>query len=289
MIVVLAEFGGERLLGKVREIADSLGSRVLAIASFSNATEEYCHRLISLGADEVIRYDDPSNVFEWVEVLASLLKADTRIRFVFVAAGSYSDAILGRVYALSKDRVGAFATGIDSTNDNEMTKDLRSWEVSLHYRLDPEKVSLLSFKSTAIPMPFEDATRYGKISELKTPVLKSLKDSPSTVSLKRDESLDSSGILTVLVGKSWGNDEVKLKVAQRVAAKYRGKVVKQSSKIEEVYGPCLAIEVEGFQERELPSFQGELIAINSSETQIISRIADTVGLTKDIPKVMEKL
>lgn len=287
MIVVFAEFGGERQLGKAREIADSLGVKVIAVCSAESGTETFTQRLISLGADGVIKFNHPKNVFEWSEVLSSILNGQTRVRLLLATSGLFTDAILGRVYALSKDRVESFASGIDSLSENEATKGLRSWGASLRFKLTGE-VCIFSLKAASNPMPFEDSMRYGKTTQ-KDVLPKPGKFSPSTADVNPEEYIGSSGILTLLVGKNLARKGAELKQVQRIASKYKGKVVEQNSKVEEIYGPCLAIDFEGWQESELPTFHGELIAIASSRNQIITRVADTSSITSELPKVLEKL
>jgi electron transfer flavoprotein alpha subunit len=288
--VVFAEFGGEKLLGKAREVADSLGLRVLAVCSSEHGTDEFAQRLISLGADEVMKYRSPANVFEWSEALSSLLKSQVQTKFLFAARGLITDAILGRFYALSKDQIASFGTGIDSLSENEAAKNLRSWGASLRFTVnDHDKAHIFSFKSGSVPEPFEDTSRYGKISEAKAKSSASGKSSPKTVGLQREDYCDSSGILTLLLGETYARKETGLRAAQRVASKYKGNIVIKSSKVEDIFGPCLAIDVEARHESELPRFHEDLIAINSSEDQAISRMADISAITEDIPKVLEEL
>ena len=290
MIVVLAEFGGEKLLGKAREVADTLGLRVLAVCSSEHATNELCQKIISLGADEVMKYSNLTNVFEWSEALSSLLKDLQQIKFLFATSGLISDAILGRVYALSKDRIASFGTGIDSFSENEAKNNLRSWGVSLLFKTTSDnKQCIFSFNPSSIPEPFEDTSRYGKTTEAKVNPRAPTKNSPKTVGLESKDYFDSSSDLTLLVGKTFPRREDNLKAAQRFASKYKANILIHSSKVEEIYGPCIAIEVEARQQKELPRFHGELIAINSSEDQAISRLANTSAITEDVSKVLEQL
>jgi hypothetical protein len=290
MIIVLAEFGGEKLLGKAREVADTLGLRVVAVCSSEYATNEISQKMISLGADEVMKYADLTNVFEWSEALSSLLKDLQQIKFLFATSGLISDSILGRVYALSRDRIASFGTGIDSFSENEAKKNLSSLGISLCFKsTSDDKLRIFSFKSSSIPEPFEDTSRYGKTTESKVKSRAPTKNSPKTVGLESKDYFDSSSNLTLLVGKTFARRKDNLKAAERVASKYKGNILIHDSKVEEIYGPCLAIDVEATQQKELPRFHGELIAINSSEDQSISRLAHTSAITEDISKVLEQL
>jgi hypothetical protein len=292
LIAVLVEFGGEKLLGKAREISDSLGLRVVAVCSSAHGTDAFCQRLISLGADEVLKCSDPSNVFEWSEALSTFLENhDEQIKFIFAISGLFSDAILGRVYALSRDRVSSFATGLDSITETEATKNLRSWGASLHFgaKSNGGKVSIISFKPDSVPEPFEDSSRYGKISEVKVNFALSTKDSPKTIGLERQNFSDSSSVLTFLVGNRLAKKEPELKAVRLVASKYHGNLVIMSGKVQDVYGPCLAINVNARGETDLPTFHEELISISNSSDQAISRIADTSFVTENILGVLENL
>ncbi len=287
---MLAEFGGERVTGKARELADLLGYRVLVICS-SESNQDFPERLIALGADEVIRLDGAKSVAEWSEALALLLKERVEIKYLLATSGIVADAILGAVYAISNDKISCFATGIDSLNEMESVKNFRSLGISLHFKMGT-KANVFSLKATSIPIPFEDTSRYGKISNLKPKLLAEPQGrvSPTTSGLSREQYLDTSQILTVLAGKELAADELEFKEARRIASKYQGKFVEQQSHVEEIFGPCLALRVSAWREKDLPSFHGELIALISSDDQVICKMADSAGIiTKDFPKVLSKL
>jgi hypothetical protein len=290
LLVVFAEFGGERLLGKARELADSLGLRVLAICSSETGTDEFCNKVIALGADEVTKYRNPSTIFEWSEALSALLKSQKQIRFLLANSGVFSDTILGRVYEFAKDRIGSFATGIDSLSENEATKNLRSWGGSIGFRVAEDgRANVFSFKSISVPEPFQDTSRYGKISEFEFKSSLTKKNSPAVASLGKEQYSDASSFLTLLLGRDLAKNETEVKAVQNVASKYKASFIIQSSKIEEIYGPCLAIEVQGWQQRELPRFHEELIAISSNSDLAITRVADTSVTNDNVVDILKEL
>jgi hypothetical protein len=289
LIVVFAELGGEKLLGRARELADSLGLRVLAVCSDSHDAV-FSQHLILLGADEVIKYRGTKSVFDWANVLSSLLREKGQVSFLFGMSGLYTDAIFGRTYALDKERIGTFLTGIDSINEDTGAKYLRTWSAALQNRPGSEgKVSVFSFKSSAIPEPFEDSSRYGKTSETEIKA-EQQKSSPSVLNIESSEFLDSSGRLTILSDNSSSSDEERNKAIHNVAQKYKADVVTYSSQVQEVYGPCIAIDVVLRHERELPRFHSELIAVNNAEDHsVISNVADLRVLTNDTGKILQEL
>jgi hypothetical protein len=291
LIVVLTEFGGERLLGKAREIADSLGLRVVAVCSSRYKSSEFLQKLISLGADEVLKYSDPSNVFEWSEALSSLLVSRKQVKFLLATSGIISDAILGRVYALNRDRVSTFASGVTTLSDTDVTKNLKSWGVSLRFKIaeGEEKTCIFSYKPFSVPKPFEDSSRYGKIGEEKIGFASSTEDSPKTSNLK-GQDYSSSSILTILVGKRFDSNRPERELVQRVASNYNGNLLTISPKVQDIYGPCLAIGLEGWQDKDLlPRFHEELISIIDSQGQSISTIADTSIVTDNVPEILKNL
>jgi electron transfer flavoprotein alpha subunit len=288
--LVLAEFDGEKLLGKAREIADSMGFRVLALCS-SERGADFAQKLISLGADEVISYSNLTDVFEWSKAVSSLLNANREIRFVFAISGIINDAILGRVYASLSNRVNSFATRIDSINEIEATKNLRTWGASLHFRISGEedKVSLFSFKPFSIPYPFEDPSRPGKVTEVEFKSEASAKKSPKTAGLEKECFSDSGSILTILVGKAVARGRAQLEAAQRIASKYYGTLLTTDEKVQDVYAPCLAIKIEDRRAKDLPRFHEELISVTDSEGQVISTVADTSIVAVNITDILRDL
>ncbi|MHB1907259.1 MAG: hypothetical protein ACYCQJ_00145 [Nitrososphaerales archaeon] len=270
MIVVLSEFGGDRLLGKAREVADSNGYSVVALCS-SRRNEEATRRLIYLGADEIVKIQDAQSIADWASALGSCV--DEKTRLVIVAAGTFCDAILARAYALSKSKVRTFATGVDSIEESKMTKSLRSWGAVVEFPRS-DKITFASLRLTSFPEPFEDSSRYGKVRESSIPLAEGEPLSGSY--------LDSSSVLTFLVGDTSIDQDLLSKIASR----YNARIVMLDPKIEDIYGHCVAI---GVRENSLPRFHGELISLDSVQGSAISKIADQTILTEDLKQALKEL
>ena len=103
MIVVLAELGGERLLGKARELADYQGVRVLAVCSEEHKSQ--AQRYISLGADEVETFP-ANNVGEWIEIFVNLVKSSNNLKMIILPSNIVGNLILGAVSARIPERIG---------------------------------------------------------------------------------------------------------------------------------------------------------------------------------------
>ncbi len=281
MIIVFADLGGEKLLGRAREIADSLGDKVLAVCKDDAPLRS--QRLISLGADEVVSID-AKTVDDWSKVLASLIRTENETRFVFLPSNLIGNAILGATYALAFERVGSVADGIEKLNEQGASKTLHSSESVIRFTSSVGKVSLWSIKLNSVPEPFEDPSRYGRTRKLELPKASQSPGSPSA-----EKILDISSRLTILVGKNYFEKvDVSGKKIEDLAQKFAGNVLRMSGKVQVVYGPCLAIEVES-PEKELPEFQSELLSLNTSKDAAISRISNLSATTPDIGKVIDKL
>ena len=76
MIIVFCELGGEGLLGKAREIADSAGSKVLALISEESVDPQ---RLIHLGADEVLK-SSVNEMSDWIEIISDLITSENKLK-----------------------------------------------------------------------------------------------------------------------------------------------------------------------------------------------------------------
>lgn len=285
IIIVFAEVGGRRLLGRAREIADSLGFRVLAVCSRDIANK--AQELIWLGADEVISFNAVS-VNDWSKVLAYLIRNEKQTKFVLFPSNPIANAILGSTYALASERIGSFADGVEKFNDQGASKVLHPSEIILQTAASSEKVSMWSVKLNSVPEPFEDSSRYGKTRDLELP-----KDSqnPGSPSIENSKSFrDRSSILTLLLGRNFHEGlgaPQKLKLDE-LAKKYSGILLEMSGSVQVVYGPCLAIEI-GSSERELPEFQSDLLSINSSKNAPITAIAKLSATSPDVGKVIEEL
>lgn len=285
IIIVLAEVGGRRLLGKAREIADSLGFRVVAVCSRNNADK--AQELISLGADEVISFNAES-VNDWSKVLAYLIRNEKQTKFVLLPSNPIANAILGSTYALASERIGSFADGVEKFNDQGASKVLHPSEIILQTAASSEKVSMWSVKLNFVPEPFEDSSRYGKTRTLELPKDAQIPNSPSIENSRSFRDLTS--ILTILVGRNFyeGLGAPQKQKLHELAKKYSGTLLEISGSVQVVYGPCLAIEI-GSSERELPEFQSDLLSINTSKDAPISTIAKLSAASPDVGKVVEEL
>jgi hypothetical protein len=280
MILVFAELGGDRLLGKAREIADSLGIRVLAICYVDVAR---ANRLVSLGADEVISYN-AKNVYEWSRVLSYLIRNTKEIRFVFLPATLLGNAILGFTYALVSEMIGSFFDSADKMSEQGVSKSMYPSGVVIKSDVS-EKVSLWSLKLNLVPEPFEDSSRYGKVTSQELPKEAQSVSPPTSGPLVKSPSTS----LTVLAGREFlvGLKTEDRKILEGFAKKYSGRLVEMNGRIENIYGPCVAIEVQT-QERGLPEFQSDVLSLNSSEAPI-SKASKLYAMTPNVLKVVEEI
>jgi electron transfer flavoprotein alpha subunit len=277
LIVVFAELGGEKLLGKARELGDSSALRVVAVCSAASKKSE---KLISLGADEVVTHT-ASTVSEWAEVLSSMLREDSKIKYILFPSNLIADMILGSVYAKSKERIGSFLDGA-VLSENGASKDF--FGSVLEAKNATDKVSIFSLQTGSVSEPFEDTSRYGKTVESPVRVTpsKNLR-TPKLSDYSVQDHLDSSSSITLLVGAGFSNSSA----LGELASKLRSRLIKLSGAVEEIYGPCLAIEVSSAL-RELPDFRGDLVSINSREAPI-SSVANLSVVTQDVEKVISEL
>lgn len=284
MILVFTEFNGERVLGKARELAEALGRKVVAISA---GDHDSAQKLVHLGADEVLLHSNPESVFDWTEILSSFLNEKTP-SFLLGGSGILTDSIFGRVYAISKAKVGAFATGMDTMNETLATKIMRSWNSTLAFSVESlnGKSNIFSLKVASIPEPFEDTSRYGKISE-RSFTRTNESDSPK-FTVKNDD-VDESGVLSLMLGKELAQEpkgEAR-RAIELLVKKYNAKLVEEEWS--EIYGNCVAFGVETTNQKEFPEFHGELIALVRSDLAAITRVASTTYLTNEISAVIESI
>ncbi len=270
MIIVYCKFGGEGLLGKAREIADSTGDRILALTEKESIDPQ---KLIRLGADEVLQadVDSPS---EWVLIISDLVQKD-KIRAVLFPSNIVSNIIAGAIYSRVREKTEIFLEEVDFLDVSTASKSFDGLGLSRNFG---EKLSIISMKTTSVPPPYEDSSRYGKVREL-------AKDSAPLSFLLEEASeqpLSSSGELTVILG----NDKL-AEPAKKFAEKYGAVFLKYSSTVEVVYGPCVAIELDA-KLRTLPEFKGNLISLNSKPMPI-DAISDVVVVNPEIAKILESM
>ena len=277
MIIALCEFGGERLLGKARELADASGDRVLGLVS-SDSSREVDQKLIGFGADEVLICNTRQDS-DWVGIIVSLVKKlEGQVKVVMFSSNLESNSIMGAIYSTSKDLFGNFLDSCEVITESSAAKQLLGRDYIIQKTLRGEKASLVSVRLSTLPPPFEDSSRFGKINRLEPS-----ETTASSFSLLRSQSEKgigpsfSSEELSVIFGRNV--DEKTKELCEKIAKKYRGSAEEYSQRIDIVYGPCLAVEVYS-KIRDLPDFQRELISISTAKTPL-SEIADEVVVTKD--------
>lgn len=276
MILVFCEFGGQKLLGKARELADMSGSRVLALTRENGLDTQ---SLISLGADEVLTCS-ADRTQEWVDVISDLVRKSRGLRITMFASNRICDSIMSGVYAECADNIGTYFDGIDRIEGDSLSKSFPEFGVRANDQLSEEKVALVSVKLSSVPEPFEEGSRYGKVTKI-----------PFTTAPKDDVRLSTisdcrgvSSILTILLGS---NDPKLLDLCDKVAQKYFAIVKEVSGRVQVVYGPCLAVEVKS-KLGQLPNFKGPLISINSARAPV-TLVSDLAGISEDIEGVLEGL
>ena len=276
MILVFCEFGGKKLLGKARELADLTASRVLALAG---EKETDTQNLISLGADEVFTcFAD--GISEWVDLISDLVRKTSGLRIAIFPSNRICDSIMAGVYFECSDKVGAYLDGADRIVEGDISKSFPELGLRATSQLVENKVNLASVKLSSIPEPFEEGTRYGKVSAL-----------PSRTSNRDELRLSTIGdcrgvssILTILLGSK---DQRLQELSERIAEKYMTRVKYVSGKTQVVYGPCLAIEVRS-RVGDLPEFKGPLLSVNSTKAPVTA-LSDLAGVSEDVEAVLEGL
>lgn len=276
MIYNFCEFGGENLLGKAREIADSIGDRVRAIVASNSSID--IQRLGFLGADEVMRCDT-SEPSDWIEFFSSVIANEDGLKLIIFPSNVISNAILGAVYASVENLVSVYCDDVEFLDSNRSTKSLVGKGYAFQ-KFIGDKVNLVSIKASSVAPPFEDSSRYGKpkVSEW-------AKDAGFKRILFNIPSKIESGKLTILLGPD--TCAAITEISEMLGRKYDARVLNFSGAIEIVYGPCLAIGIKA-NARDLPKFDGYLISINSKKAPIAA-IADTAVLSDDIVTVLSSM
>ncbi len=275
MILVFCEFGGQKLLGKARELADVSGSRVIALVRRDGPNTQ---SLISLGADEVLT-SSADGISEWVEVIADLVNKSSGLQRVMFSSNRVCDAIMGGVYFECKEKIGTYLDGADRVEESA-SKSFLEFGIRASATTTDGRISLVSVRLASLPVPFEEGSRFGKV----TPI-------PDRPEVSNDLRLSRVGdcrgvssILTVLLGRRALTLQEK---CEELGQKYMASVKVLSGRTQVVYGPCLAIEIES-KLGDLPVFKGPLISVNS-ERAPISAISDLAGITEEIDAVLAKL
>jgi hypothetical protein len=277
-IFVLGNYGGKNLLGKVRELGDAWGDKVVAF-TFKDSREEM-EEMIHLGADEVL-HSEIDDIRDIVLTVFEQVRSDSSSKIVLFPSTTFSNAIMGMLYSRGKELFSLFEDQVELVDESFAGKRFGVSELAFQKKVVPGKVALCSLKQSVLSLPFGDVTRYGKIRSLKP---KSEAGSQLT-SYNEIIVKSSSDILTVLIA---GNAQSKTKeLAALVAKKYGGYSKSYTSKIEVVYGPAIAIEI-GQRLRDLPEFKSDLISISRTPLPI-STISDASIITSEIDAVLEKL
>jgi hypothetical protein len=273
-IAVFSDLGGEGLLGKARELADESGDRVVALCSSRDSDQQ--QRLIYLGADEVVVCHIGS-LGDWMAVISQYITSQQGVRLMIFPSTPVSNVLMGMVYGEISSRISPYLEAAEMLSSDGAGKKLDNSTV-IQSSFVQEKTALLSVKKTAVGVPFEDSSRFGKIRNFEANHEGKTFDLPS-------EIRSSSNQLLVLVGAA--GKETIFELANRLAKKYGGTAKKLSGKVEVVYSPCLVIEV-NTKLRELPEFNGELLSI-SSRKMPISAIVELSLVTPEIDRVLENL
>jgi electron transfer flavoprotein alpha subunit len=284
MILVFAEAGGERLLGKARELADSIGTIVLAVCS--GEKEEKPQKLICFGADEVIRFNATS-VLDWSRACTHLVRNRRDLRLFLFPANSFGNAIMGSTYANVFEQISTVTDQVEAFDLDGARRIFQTSRTMLKTAPVGDKPSLWSIKLSSVSEPFEDSSRIGKIESIDLPT-----ESGNLHSPEIGESIiaDLSSGLTLLAGKAYlvkSGDSEKKKLVN-LARKYSGTFLETSGGIETIYGPCLAIDVRSTLEN-LPIFSSDVFALNTEKEAPISEIAKLSAVTPDLEKVIDDL
>jgi hypothetical protein len=273
MIVVLAELGGKKLLGKARELADASGDRVLALVREGGEIDP--QHLVYLGADEVLTCKaSATSGLAWTAIFLELLKKET-ILLIMLPSNLFSNEVLGGVgYALG-DKC-CFLDDAEMIDASSLSKSFRDLGVVVKRAVLENKVALTSIKLSSVPEPFEDTSRYGKVKSFE---LHSHAGDGQDLDFG---IIQSSANFCILLG----TDDPKLaELAKKMGEKYGANVRGMSGKVQVVYSSCLAIEVKSRMD-ELPVFKGPLLALNSAKAPIFS-VADTAAVSEDVERVLE--
>lgn len=284
IIAVLADLGGERLLGKAREIADSLGYRVLALRQ--NSRKADANRLIALGADEVETYQ-VNSASGWVTSITELAKRRSDLRIILLPSHIVGNYIAGGLSVSLSNSVGKMLDRVDAMTELVASKSIPSCPATLTADLIDGKISIFSMILETLPEPFEDSSRHGKISSFD---FSSPANRPNL--LLREfgaKFLESSSKLTMLLGRATANSSLDRGLLTQLASQYNAEVLEeQSAGGRTIYGTCIAIQVDAHT-NELPEFQGELISLNSDRNARIIQISDYFVVSKDLNQVVKGL
>ncbi|MFI5420013.1 MAG: hypothetical protein ACHQ1H_03510 [Nitrososphaerales archaeon] len=277
-IFVLGNYGGKNLLGKARELGDAWGDKVVAF-TFKDSREEM-EEMIHLGADEVL-HSEIDDIRDIVSTVFEQVRLDSSSKVVLFPSTTFSNGIMGMLYTRGKELFSLFEDQVELVEENFVGKRFGGSQLAFQKKAVPGKVVLCSLRQSAVSPPFEDITRRGKIRSLRP----NSEAGSQLTSYNEVVVKPRTDILTILIG---GNVQRKTnELATGVAEKFGGYSKSYISKIEVVYGPCIAIEV-GQRLRDLPEFKSDLISISKAPLPI-NTISDISIITSEIDAVLEKL
>ena len=263
------------MLGKAREVADSLGDRVTALVG-SDSTDP--QQLIHLGADEVLKalVETPG---DWIPIISDLIETEKRLRALIFPSNIISNVISGAIYYREMRNVGGFLDEADFVDGTNVSKGFDTNSQAFQKALAEDKVNILSINILAAAPPFEDTARYGKVKEYHR------RDNAAVNFLMEgapEEPVNSCQELTVVAG-----DESILEATRKLAERFHSRLMKYSGLIEVIYGPCIAVEVSG-KLRLLPEFGGDLISLNSRVSPI-NAISDVVVVNSELNDILDNI
>src|SRR5579871_5227014 len=273
-IFVFTELGGADVLGKARELADASGDRVVAFTS--KISPEDTQRLIYLGADEVLTCEIHS-WNEWASLIRDQIEADANSKIILFPSNISCNVLMGEIYSRG---AGKFAPMLDQADLLDVDSASKTFHgMAIQKNFSSGKVALCSLRISSLSPPFEDSSRFGKTRrvEWNGPRLEE--------ALLARTALSSSDGLTVLLGHTL--DDATRLLGEKFAKRNGGRSQKYSGKVDVVYGPCIAIEVDA-KLRDLPEFQRELISISKTSLPINS-ISDSSIITEDLDAVLRYL
>ncbi len=282
LIVVFAEEGGIKLLGKAREIADSSGYRVLAVCSRSRKQES--KNFAHLGADEVL-ICNASSTGQWTQIFSRLLRESKEIKFLLFPSNTTGNLILGYLSTSESDKVGVMLDGAESITEFGITKSIRPSWARLIAKPSTDKVTAVSVRIDSISLPYKDPSRYGNVRE-ENMISSGMEEHTPKLSGENELYAGSENEPIFLAGKGLSESET-LKLRE-LSRKYKARLAQVSGSLQVIYGPCFAVNVHS-RLSELPEFQGDLLALNSSEGAPIQRVADMSLVCHDIFSVLEEL
>ena len=98
---------------------------------------------------------------EWIAIISDLIEKE-KVRAVIFPSNVISNVIAGAVYSRERGKVGSF---LDESDYMEGSVVAKAFEGLSLQKSSGEKASIVSLKTTSVPEPFEDTSRYGKVRD----------------------------------------------------------------------------------------------------------------------------